>query len=46
VDLIDPIVVLVKYLFVGLLAVELGLMVRALVRLAREKARAAAPAEE
>ncbi|HWQ13283.1 MAG TPA: hypothetical protein VNL77_10805 [Roseiflexaceae bacterium] len=43
----DIIIGLVKYTFVALLGVELVLMVRALVTLAREKARAsqAAPAQ-
>lgn len=42
----DPthvIIGLVKYTFVAVLAVELLLMLRALVTLARDKARAAAP---
>jgi putative flippase GtrA len=48
---VEPLAVfiaLVKYAFVGLLAVEVALMVRALVTLARDKASAAAlaPAAE
>lgn len=37
------IVSVLKYLFVAAITVEIGLIIRALVALAREKARAASP---
>jgi hypothetical protein len=40
----EIIIPIVKYTFVGLLAVELALMARALITVALDKARAAAPA--